>query len=125
MLFATRLNQFTVGNGFAMLGVGNDAGPCIHVHRRNALCMECLGNQSAGESLSKTDHQVVGAGSQFADGGKSAQDLVNRLEFLLDPVLYRSLAVLRDQQGRGVAMTITQPRADGPTATAISATRRT
>ena len=86
----------------------------------DSLVAEGFGHHAAGEALAKTHHHVVGPGGQFADRGKPAQNLVDRLEFLLDPVLQFALAVRREQQGRSVAMTVAQTRTDGQRSVAVA-----
>ena len=113
MLGAAGFDQGTVRGPFAVLRVGHNASARIDVHRRHALIGKNLGHQAAGDTLAETHHQVIGPGSQFADCGQAAKNLVQRLEFLLDPALQRTPALPLDQQRRSVAMAVAKPRADG------------
>ncbi len=123
MLVAPSLDQRGVGGRFAVLSVGHNTGSGVDVSAINSLVAKCLGHQAAGEALPKTDHHVIGPGSQFADRGKPAQNLVDGVEFLLDPVLQLSLAVGGEQLFRSVAMAVAETRADGQSAIAVPTAR--
>ena len=108
MLPAASLDQNAVGDGFAMLVVGDDAGPGIDVHGGDSLLAKGFRHQPAGEPFAEAYDEVIGPGRQFADRGKAAQNFVDGIEFLLDPVLHDALAVGGEEQGGSVAMTVTQ-----------------
>ena len=65
-----------------------------------------LGHQAAGDTLSEAHHQVVGPGSQFADSGKAAKNLIEGFEFLLNPSLQWASAMVREHQGGSVTMAV-------------------
>ena len=113
MLGAAGFNQGTVRRPFAVLRVGHNAGARIDVHCRDSLIGKDFGHQAAGDTLTKTHYQVIGPGSQFTDCGQAAKNLVQGLEFLLDPALQRAPALLREQERRSVAVAVAKPRAYG------------
>ena len=87
MLGAAGFNQGTVRGPFAVLRVGHNAGARIDVDCGDSLIGKDFGHQAAGDTLTKTYYQVIGPGSQFTDCGQAAKNLVQGLEFLLDPAL--------------------------------------
>ncbi len=85
----TFLNQRVDGHGFLKLGVGNDDVARVEVSGLNAALKECGGDDAAGDALAVADHQVGDARRQFEDCCETAQDLVERVELLLDQIAER------------------------------------
>ena len=76
-------------NGFLELRVGDDDFARVDVGGVDAALAECGGDHAAGEALAVADDQVGDARGQFENRGQAAQNFVELVEFLIDPVAER------------------------------------
>ncbi len=71
-------------NGFLKLRVGDDDFARVDVRSVDAALAEGGGDDAAGEALAVADDEVGDARRELENGGQTAQDFVERIEFLLD-----------------------------------------
>ena len=72
------------GNGFLKLRVGDDDVARVHVRCVDAALAESRGDDAAGDALAVADDQVGDARGEFENCGQSAQNLIERIKFLID-----------------------------------------
>ena len=109
------------GNRFLELRVGEDDLARVHVGGIDAALAEGRGDHAAREAFAVAHDQVGDARGEFENGGQPAQNLVELIEFLIDPGDERGgVFLILDQRGGGVAMARAQPRTDGQRAGAIA-----
>ena len=112
-------------NGLLELRVGDDDLAGVDVGGVDAALAEGGGDDAAGDALAVADDEVGDARGEFEDGGQAAQNLVERVELLVDEVDERggSSGFLTRARG-GVAMAGAQARADGQGAGAVALRRQ-
>ena len=76
--------KFVLRDRLHVLRVGDDAVARIDVHGGDAARCEGSGDHRAGEALAVGGNDVGGARRHFANGGEAAQQLVKRVEVLVD-----------------------------------------
>ena len=76
-------------NGLLELRVGDDDLARVHVGGVDAQLAEGGGDDAAGDALAVADDQVADARSEFEDGREAAQNLIERVEFLVDELVQR------------------------------------
>ena len=85
----------------------------IDVRALQAALLERRGDHAARKALAEADDQIVGARRQFADCGNAAQQIVQRIELLVE---WRAAAAAKrspsSRSARRIDMTVAQPRAD-------------
>ena len=89
MLDGAFLNEHIEGNGFAELRVRNDDFARVYVSAVDSAFSEGGGDDAAGETLAVADDKIGDARGEFENGGETAEDFVERVEFLLDEVAER------------------------------------
>ncbi len=107
------------GRGLAVVGVGDDAGAGIDVGALEAGFEEGGGDHAGGHAFAEADDEVVGARGEFADGGDAAQQVVERVELLVERRGEGKDALARDELGGGVEVAFAELDGDGDGAGAV------
>jgi hypothetical protein len=111
-------DQSVLRDGLLELRIGDDDLARVGVGGVDAQFAEGRGDDSAGEQLAVADDQVGDARREFAQRRQSAQNLIERIELLVN--LFDQGGGVCDQ-GRGcVAVARAQPRTDGQRSGAVT-----
>jgi len=84
LFLGTLFDEIVPRSGFLEFGVGDDDFTRIHVRSVNALRAEGRSYDAAGDALAVADNEVGDARGELEDGGETAQDFIERVEFLVD-----------------------------------------
>src|ERR1700722_9064966 len=86
MFGGTFLDEHVERGSFAKLRIGDDHLARVDVSGVHAVLGEGSSDDPAGKPFTIADHEIGAAGSQFEDGGESAQNLVERVKFLFNEI---------------------------------------
>jgi len=86
LLLGAFFNQGVLGNGLLELRIGDDDLACVRVNGGDAHLTEGGGNDAAGEDLAIARDEVGDARGEFMESRQAAQDLIERVELLVDSV---------------------------------------
>ena len=102
MQFEALLDGGILGNGLAVLGVGDDALARVDVDGGEAAVGEGIGDHAAGDALAVGDDHVGDARGELADGGEAAEDFFEGIEFGVHPRMRRDDLRIGFGKGEGV-----------------------
>ena len=97
-------DQVVLRDRFRVLRVGDDAVAGIDVCCADAACDKRGGNHGAGKALAVGGDDVCSTRRDFADGCEAAQQLIQRVEVLVDERGHRRELCRGNQLARGLMM---------------------